>query len=230
MTQMTFLENSELPRKQCTNCQKWFEKVTFPRRSGRCKECHLARARELSRAPEQVQKRKDRRANRTSEQREAERERGRRNYVNRTLEQRQRDYERRHSRKEIDNARMRELRAQSPELRERQKYSVWKSRLKLIYGITPEIHQRMYEDQGCKCYFCDAGGPSRGPGGLVIDHDQDTGFVRGLLCRQCNANFVDEYKKLPKEFKDSPRTNAYLLRGETGDYIESLKLRLTSDD
>ena len=223
-------KNSEPTLKQCKNCQLWFDKTTFPHRSARCKECHLARAREFSRTPEQVQKRKERRANRTPDQREEERKRGRRKYANRTAEQEQRAYERRESRKEMDNARARELRAQSPERRAQQRFSVWKSKLKHEYGIAPEIRQMMYEDQGGKCYFCDKHRPSRGKRGLAIDHDQETGFVRGLLCRPCNANFVDEYKKLPREFQDSPRTNDYLLRGETGGYIESVKQRLASDD
>ena len=108
--------------------------------------------------------------------------------------------------------------------------SVWKSKLRHEYDITPEIHQVMYEDQGGKCYFCDVERSSRGKRGLAVDHDKETGFVRGLLCRPCNANWVDEYKKLPRELQDSPRTNAYLLRGETGDYIEGIKRRLASDD
>ena len=110
----------------------------------------------------------------------------------------------------------------------RLKVSVWKSKLKHQYGITPEIHQAMYEDQSGKCYFCDGHRPSRGKRGLAVDHDKVTGFVRGLLCRPCNANWVDEYKNLPEECKDSPRANDYLLRGETGDYVESIKLRLAS--
>ena len=114
--------------------------------------------------------------------------------------------------------------------RNRELRSAWKSTLKHKYGITPRIHQVMYEDQGGKCYFCDDHRPSRGKRGLAIDHDKETVFVRGLLCRPCNANWVDEYKKLPKAFQDSPRTNDYLLRGECGDYIESIKQRLASDD
>ncbi len=228
MTQMTLLENSELSRKQCNNCKRWFERATFLHRSARCKECHLAKARELSRTPDQVEKRKERRANRTPEQREAERERGRSRYANQTSEQKRREWERRQSRKETDNARSRELRALSPESKARQAFSVWKSKLKHEYGITPEIHQMMYEDQGGKCYFCDDHRPSRGKRGLAIDHDKETGFVRGLLCRPCNANFIDEYSKLPKAFRNSPRTNIYLLRGETGKYIGSIKQRMAS--
>lgn len=120
--------------------------------------------------------------------------------------------------------------------KERQKVSSWKSHLKRKYGITPEIHQEMYEDQGGKCYFCDCHRPSRhrpnrGENGLVIDHNKDnkdTKIVRGLLCHLCNANWIDQYKDLPEEYRDSPRANAYLRRGETGDYVESIKLRLAS--
>ncbi len=222
------LKSSGLSLRQCKYCLRWFERSTFPPRSARCKECLRAKSREFSRTLEQVQKQKDRRANHTPEQREAERARGRRKYANRTPEQIQRDYERRQSRKEIDNARSRDLRAQSPERRSRQRFSVWKSALKLNYGITPEIHLAMYEDQGGKCYFCDADRPGRGKRGLAVDHDKETGFVRGLLCRPCNAGWVDEYKGLPREYRDSPRSNAYLIRGETGEYVESIKRRLAS--
>lgn len=111
---------------------------------------------------------------------------------------------------------------------EKSKVSVWKSTLKRQYGITAEIHRAMYEDQSGKCYFCDVHKPSRGTDGLVIDHDKVTGFVRGLLCRPCNAGWVDEYKRMPMEYQDSPRTNAYLLRGETGDYVQSIERRLGS--
>lgn len=110
----------------------------------------------------------------------------------------------------------------------KQKISQWKSKLKKTYDITPEVHEEIYKDQNGRCYFCDEQKDRRGARGLVIDHDKYTKFVRGLLCRPCNANWVDEYKKLPMEYQDSPRTNAYLRRGETGHYVESIKRRLAS--
>ena len=224
-------ENSEAALKQCTNCHQWFEKTTFPQRSGRCKECHLARARELSRTPEQVQKRKERRAKQTPEQKDVERERGRRKYAKRTPEQEQHEYERRQARKEIDNARARELRAaQSPERRERARGSLRNSMLKHNYGITAQMYEVMYQDQDGKCYFCGVEGPIRGRGRLAVDHNKEPDSVRGLLCRPCNANWVDEYKKLPEKYQDSKRTNDYWRRGETGEYIESVKQRLASDE
>ena len=229
MTQETPFAGSEPLLKQCSNCYGWFEKKTFPLKSARCKECLRARQRELSSTPEQVQKRKERKANRTFEQREAGRERGRLKYANRTSEQIQREYELRHSRKAVDNARARELRAQSPERRATQQSSIRKSKLKHTYSITSEIYEVIYEDQGGRCYFCDKWKPHIGRGRLGVDHDHETGFVRGLLCHTCNANFIDEYRKLPPEAQGFQRANDYLRRGETGDYIESIKQRLAGD-
>ena len=144
-------ENSEMPLKQCSICQRSFEKTTFLIGRAQCRECY----------------------------------------------------------------------------RKRLAFSVWKSKLKHDYGITPEIHQAMYADQAGRCFFCDDDIPNRG---AAIDHDKETGFVRGLLCRPCNANWVDEYKRLPEDCQDSPRTNDYLLRGQTGGYVESVKQRLASAD
>ena len=112
--------------------------------------------------------------------------------------------------------------------RKASRLSVWKSTLKHKYGITPEIYDAIYEDQGRRCYFCNAPPSSNGRGRLAVDHDHTTGFVRGLLCRPCNAGWVDRYRRLPKDLQDSPRTNAYLRRGN-GDYIEGIRQRLLSD-
>ena len=110
----------------------------------------------------------------------------------------------------------------------KQKVSQWKSTLKHKYRISLDIYQAMHEDQGGRCYFCDDDGPVSGKGRLAVDHDKVTEFVRGLLCRPCNANWVDEYKKLPEEWRDSPRTNKYVRRGENGDYVESIRRHLAN--
>jgi 5-methylcytosine-specific restriction endonuclease McrA len=52
------------------------------------------------------------------------------------------------------------------------------------YGLMPEQHAAMLESQGGLCAIC------RGPGGkrgLVVDHCHETGFVRGLICSNCNS-------------------------------------------
>jgi len=52
--------------------------------------------------------------------------------------------------------------------------------LRTKYGLTREDHERLMLDQGGRCAMCGAESV------LVVDHDHDTGVVRGLLCRTCN--------------------------------------------
>lgn len=57
-------------------------------------------------------------------------------------------------------------------------------RIEATYGITKEQYEALYEAQGGVCWICQrATGKTRK---LSVDHDHDTGFVRGLLCRPCN--------------------------------------------
>jgi len=53
------------------------------------------------------------------------------------------------------------------------------------YGLTPEQYWALYEAQGGVCYICErATGKVRR---LAVDHDHQTGYVRGLLCKPCNS-------------------------------------------
>lgn len=67
----------------------------------------------------------------------------------------------------------------------------WEARMKSKYGITPEEHARRYLDQRGLCAICRdperSGRKADGTGGLVVDHNHDTGAVRGLLCARCNS-------------------------------------------
>lgn len=56
--------------------------------------------------------------------------------------------------------------------------------LKHEYGLTVEQYDHMLAEQGGVCALC-----SRPPGVrlLAVDHDHDTGRVRGLLCVRCNT-------------------------------------------
>ena len=56
--------------------------------------------------------------------------------------------------------------------------------LKWRYGITPEQWQALHDEQGGACGICR--GPQQGDRRLGIDHNHDTGAVRGLLCDRCN--------------------------------------------
>lgn len=51
------------------------------------------------------------------------------------------------------------------------------------YGITPEMEAALYTKQEGVCAICG----KRPPGPLTIDHDHESGMVRGLLCRRCNS-------------------------------------------
>jgi len=49
------------------------------------------------------------------------------------------------------------------------------------YGLSDEDFGAMYRDQGGRCAICED--ETR----LNVDHDHETGKVRGLLCRRCNV-------------------------------------------
>lgn len=49
------------------------------------------------------------------------------------------------------------------------------------YGLSLNTFARMFVAQGGTCRICHSDPP------LVIDHDHDTGKVRGLLCGRCNS-------------------------------------------
>ena len=62
------------------------------------------------------------------------------------------------------------------------------------YGISPEQYYELYQKQGGKCKIC--GAEVFEGKYLCIDHNKETGEVRGLLCRECNVGLG--------MFKDSP--------------------------
>jgi len=49
------------------------------------------------------------------------------------------------------------------------------------YGLTLEELRRLRADQKSRCPICDREQE------LVIDHDHETGAIRGLLCNRCNV-------------------------------------------
>jgi len=57
------------------------------------------------------------------------------------------------------------------------------------YGITQSDYQLMLDAQKGKCAICKSTYPQReGSYYLCVDHDHDSGMVRGLLCHKCNVN------------------------------------------
>lgn len=68
---------------------------------------------------------------------------------------------------------------------EREKHNrPWLERhLRRSYGITVEQYESMLAAQGGVCAIC--GGPQTGKN-WHVDHDHETGEVRGILCHGCN--------------------------------------------
>lgn len=57
--------------------------------------------------------------------------------------------------------------------------------MRVRYGVTLEYYGHMFNDQNGKCKICKRF-YTEFARGLVIDHNHETGQVRGLLCDPCN--------------------------------------------
>lgn len=69
--------------------------------------------------------------------------------------------------------------------KKRRKDAAHSTRVERVYGLTAEQHATLLAYQQGKCYICQrATGATRR---LSVDHDHQTGYVRGLLCRPCNS-------------------------------------------
>ena len=64
-------------------------------------------------------------------------------------------------------------------------------RLSKRYSITTLEYRDLFEKQNHRCAICRKKETCRSRSGdtapLAVDHDHDTGEIRGLLCRRCNA-------------------------------------------
>ena len=78
-----------------------------------------------------------------------------------------------------------------------------KRNLNHYYGICEDEYQAMFEAQGGKCAICGEieTGMTKGVlrQNLTVDHDHETGKIRGLLCMACNlalGGFKDRIENL----------------------------------
>lgn len=62
------------------------------------------------------------------------------------------------------------------------------------YGIGVEEYEALLVAQGGVCAICGVQPKEEPYGCLQVDHDHETGEVRGLLCRSCNTalNIIDD--------------------------------------
>lgn len=84
--------------------------------------------------------------------------------------------------REKHNAWSREWARKNPE---RHAANQRRAHLKSKFGITPTDYDRMLVEQSGGCAICGKPPTSRR---LHVDHDHDTGKVRGLLCTRCNTS------------------------------------------
>lgn len=59
------------------------------------------------------------------------------------------------------------------------------ARLKSLYGITIDEYEELSAHQNHICWIC-GGVETTKDGFLHVDHDHNTGQIRGLLCAKCN--------------------------------------------
>lgn len=59
--------------------------------------------------------------------------------------------------------------------------------LRETYGITGEQYEAILAAQGGQCFICEKEPRAKR---FAVDHDHDTGEVRGLLCRRCNHRLL----------------------------------------
>lgn len=77
---------------------------------------------------------------------------------------------------------------------QRRKYS-----LKQLYGLTVADYKELWEYQEGKCAIC--GGVNKSGKELFVDHNHQTGKIRGLLCMHCNhaiGKFNDDINLLQR--------------------------------
>lgn len=69
--------------------------------------------------------------------------------------------------------------------------------LRRRYGITLESYEYLLKQQQGKCAICEDDDNGRA---LAVDHDHNTGKVRGLLCTNCN-NGLGRFKDNPERLR-----------------------------
>lgn len=90
---------------------------------------------------------------------------------------------------ESDNARRQRESAGSKEYRKSERFRKLNrsANLKCRRGITTEQRDVMIQGQHGLCLICDFPLTFIGRGGPAVDHDHETGKIRGILHRTCNA-------------------------------------------
>ena len=103
--------------------------------------------------------------------------------------------------------RQKELRKLNPE---RSRASTRKSEYKRQYNLKIEDYDKLLIQQNFCCIICKSLEPGKGKSRFSIDHNHETGKVRGLLCMACNQ-VIGRFKEDAKRFR---RAAEYLKKYE----------------
>ena len=78
---------------------------------------------------------------------------------------------------------------------------IHKRTLKISFNLTPDDYDNLLKRQNGRCAICGATRPGHKRRYFSIDHDHETGKIRGLLCGYCNpglGHFKDDVTLLRK--------------------------------
>jgi len=101
-------------------------------------------------------------------------------------------------------------------------------RLERTYGIKENEYKRLLKSQKGVCFICQRDPRSfkvrKYRHNLCVDHDHNTGEIRGLLCRHCNTQISrwlqddpDKIKRVLKYFERKNPKVTYIPKGEVND-------------
>ncbi len=73
-----------------------------------------------------------------------------------------------------------------PGVKVRKKQTDSNGHLKRTFGIGLDEFEQMFEAQGRVCAICGSPDSKHKNAKFCVDHDHETGLIRGLLCKTCN--------------------------------------------
>jgi hypothetical protein len=85
-------------------------------------------------------------------------------------------------------------RSKTEDFSKRKSESSRKHHLKKTYGITPEQYNEILAKQEYCCAICGKHEEDEKNRRLAVDHNHETGEIRGLLCSFCNHRVVGRHR------------------------------------
>lgn len=168
--------------KQCSRCCEWKARTEFRRASKRkdglqceCKDCANERSRRYSEENHDKILAAQRKYRKNNKKKISEYSRNYRIKNKEKLSERARQ----HRLNNLEDCRAKE-RSRYAEKREQFR----ERQLNNLYGITAQEYSFLLQQQDNKCACC--GADQDESHSFNVDHDHETGDVRGLLCRRCN--------------------------------------------